>query len=38
VNDFGVWYHLQPMAGLIKKVKHDFTNYVAFWNGITVSE
>ena len=37
-NDFGAWYYPQPKDGSIERVKDDFTNYVAFWNGITVSE
>lgn len=38
VNAFGAWYYAQPMAGSIERVKQDFTNYVAFWNGIVVTE
>ena len=37
-NEFGAWYYPQPMEGSIKRVKNDFTNYVAFWNGVTVAE
>jgi uncharacterized protein (DUF427 family) len=37
-NDFGAWYYPAPLAGSIERVKQDFTDYVAFWNGITVSE
>lgn len=37
-NPFGAWYYPQPMDGSIDKVGHDFTDYVAFWNGIEVSE
>ena len=37
VNDFGAWYYPEPMDGSIERVKQDFTNYVAFWNGITVT-
>lgn len=35
-NDFGAWYYPQPKPGSIERVKQDFTDYVAFWNGITV--
>lgn len=35
-NDFGAWYYATPQAGSIERVGQDFTNYVAFWNGITV--
>lgn len=37
-NEFGAWYYPEPKAGSIERVKRDFTNYVAFWNGITVGE
>ena len=36
-NEFGAWYYPQPMAGSIERVGRDFTGYVAFWNGVTVS-
>lgn len=35
-NDFGAWYYPEPKAGSIERVKKDFSNYVAFWNGIEV--
>ena len=37
-NENGAWYYPQPKDGSIERVKKDFTNYVAFWNGIEVSE
>lgn len=37
-NEFGAWYYPQPKEGSIERVGKDFTNYVAFWNGIEVSE
>ncbi len=37
-NEFGAWYYAQPMEGSIERVKKDFTNYVAFWNGIEITE
>lgn len=36
VNEGGAWYYPEPLDGSIEKVKNDFTNYVAFWRGITV--
>lgn len=36
VNDFGAWYYPEPKADAITRVKKDFSNYVAFWNGIEV--
>ena len=38
VNENGAWYYPKPMDSAIEKVKKDFTNFVAFWNGITVTE
>ena len=35
-NEFGAWYYPEPKAGSIERVGKDFTNYVAFWNGIVV--
>src|SRR6218665_1991249 len=37
-NLFGAWYYPEPKDGAIERVKHDFSNYVAFWNGIEVVE
>lgn len=38
VNDFGAWYYPEPKPTAIERVKQDFSNYVAFWNGIEVTE
>ena len=37
-NSFGAWYYPEPKAGSIERVGKDFTNYIAFWNGIEVHE
>lgn len=37
-NEFGAWYYPEPKEGSVERVKHDFANYVAFWNGIEVTE
>ena len=37
VNKFGAWYYPQPKDGSIERVGRDYTNYVAFWNGIDVT-
>jgi len=37
-NEYGAWYYPEPKEGSIDLVKNDFTNYVAFWNGITIDE
>lgn len=38
VNEFGAWYYSRPKDGSIQPVKQDFTDYVAFWNGVEVGE
>jgi uncharacterized protein (DUF427 family) len=35
-NDFGAWYYPEPKDGSVERVKKDFSNYVAFWNGVDV--
>ena len=35
-NEFGAWYYPTPKDGSIERVKKDFTDYVAFWNGVEV--
>lgn len=37
-NEDAAWYYPEPMDGSIEKVKKDYTNYVAFWRGVQVSE
>ena len=36
-NSNAAWYYPAPKEGSIDRVGKDFTNYVAFWNGVTVS-
>lgn len=36
-NENAAWYYPEPKDGSIEKVGKDFTNYVAFWNGVEVS-
>jgi uncharacterized protein (DUF427 family) len=38
VNINGAWYYPDPKAGSIERVKHNFSHYIAFWNGIVVTE
>lgn len=38
VNEGAAWFYPKPKDGSIDKVKKDFTNYVAFWRGVEVSE
>ncbi len=37
-NQDGAWYYPKPTPSAIIKIKKDFTNYVAFWHGVKVSE
>ena len=37
-NQSGAWFYPIPKDGSIQKVKKDFTNYVAFWRGIEVTD
>lgn len=37
-NEDAAWYYPQPKDGSVARVKKDFTDYVAFWHGVTVSE
>ena len=37
VNEFGAWYYPYLMEGAVARVKKDFSNYVAFWNGVQVT-
>ena len=35
-NENAAWYYSEPKDGSIEKIGKDFTNYVAFWNGVEV--
>jgi uncharacterized protein (DUF427 family) len=35
-NSSAAWYYHTPKEGSVNRVKKDFKDYVAFWNGITV--
>lgn len=37
-NSDAAWYYPEPKSSAIEQVKKDFTDYVAFWRGVTVSE
>jgi uncharacterized protein (DUF427 family) len=37
-NQSAAWYYPLPMEGSVERVKKDFTNYVAFWRGVTITE
>lgn len=36
-NAFGAWYYPEPLDGSTERVKADFTDYVAFWNGVEIA-
>lgn len=38
VNAGAAWYYPKPMGGSIERVKKDFTNYVAFWRGVSIED
>lgn len=35
-NENAAWYYPAPKEGSVSRVGQDFTNYVAFWNGVSV--
>ncbi len=37
-NADAAWYYPTPMPTAFERTKKDFTDYVAFWRGVTVSE
>lgn len=37
-NQDAAWYYTEPKQSGIEQVKHDFSNYVAFWRGVQVTE
>jgi len=37
-NHFGAWYYPELKPGAVERIQQDFTNYVAFWNGVEVTE
>ncbi len=37
-NPDAAWYYPEPKPSAFEQTKKDFTNYVAFWRGVTVTE
>lgn len=35
-NESGAWYYPDPKQSAVERVRRDFGDYVAFWNGIEV--
>lgn len=38
VNADAAWYYPEPMPTAFERTKKDFTDYVAFWRGVDVTE
>jgi uncharacterized protein (DUF427 family) len=38
VNEDAAWYYPQPKDGSVERVRKDFTNFVAFWRGVEITE
>lgn len=36
-NRNAAWYYTTPNPSAVEKVGRDFSNYVAFWKGVTVA-
>lgn len=37
-NPDAAWYYPEPKSSAVEQVKKDFSNYIAFWRGVTVAE
>lgn len=37
-NKDAAWYYPDPKEASVERVKKDFTNFVAFWQGVEVIE
>ncbi len=37
-NDAAAWYYPKPKPEAFERTKRDFTDYVAFWRGVQVTE
>lgn len=37
-NEDAAWYYPEPKPTVFERTKKDFTNYVAFWRGVSVVE
>lgn len=38
LNEDAAWFYPVPKDGSIERVGKDYTNYVAFWHGVEVTE
>lgn len=37
INENAAWYYPQPKEEALKRVGKNFAQYVAFWNGVTIT-
>ena len=37
-NDNAAWYYPEPKEEAVERVGKDFSNHVAFWNGVEIVE
>lgn len=37
-NSDAAWYYPEPKEGSVERVGKDFTDYVAFWHGVEVTD
>jgi len=37
-NEGAAWYYPEPKPSAFEQTKKDFTNYVAFWRGVEVTD
>ena len=37
-NEDAAWYYPNPTPSAFERTKKGFTNYIAFWHGVVVSE
>ena len=35
-NSNAAWYYPEPKEGAVERVGKNFSNYIAFWNGVVV--
>lgn len=38
INAAAAWFYPDPLESAFQKTKKDFTDYVAFWRGVSVTE
>jgi len=38
MNEDAAWFYPEPKEGSVERVGKDFTDYIAFWHGVEVTE